>query len=142
MATPLSNFFNNLSERIHRIKCKYGYDDKKYDTCGIKYKYCDCFGEISKFKDDLIEYKYLCCNKNCQHKFNEILKKRFFNIQKFSNNGNKKFILLLQESVYPYEYMNDWKKFNEGLLPEKEYFYIHLLMQITRIQNEFVKILK
>ena len=28
----------------------------------------------------------------------------------------------------PYEYMNDWEKFNETLLPEKEDFYGHLNM--------------
>ena len=36
---------------------------KKYETCGIKYKYCDCFIEYKNFKDDLIEYKCLCCDK-------------------------------------------------------------------------------
>ena len=29
MATSLSNLENNLSEEIHKIKCKYRYDDKK-----------------------------------------------------------------------------------------------------------------
>ena len=43
--------------------------------------------------------------------------------------------------------MNDWKKFHEAPLPEKEDFYGHLiwkilLMQIMRTQKEFVKILK
>ena len=42
-------------------------------------KYCDCFLEYKNFKDDLIEYKCLCCNKNYQHKFDEKLKERFFN---------------------------------------------------------------
>ena len=35
-------------------------------NCGIKYKYCDCFLEYRKFKDDLIEYECLYCNKNYQ----------------------------------------------------------------------------
>ena len=39
MASSLSNLVNNLSEGIHRIKCKYGHDDKKCETGGIKYKY-------------------------------------------------------------------------------------------------------
>ena len=39
MVSLLSNLVNNLSERIHRIKCKYGHDDKKCEPCGIKYKY-------------------------------------------------------------------------------------------------------
>ena len=37
MASSLSNLVNNLSEGIHRIKCKFGHNDKKYETCGIKY---------------------------------------------------------------------------------------------------------
>ena len=48
---------------------------------------------------------------------------------------NNKFILLLQKGVYPYEYMGDWEKFNETSLPEKEDFYSHLMMQITRMQK-------
>ena len=60
---------------MHRIKCKYGHDDdEKCETCGIKYKYCDCFHEYTGFKDDLIEYKCLCYKKNNQHKFDEKLK--------------------------------------------------------------------
>ena len=38
MASLLSNLVNNLSEGVHRIKCKYEYDDKKYETCRIKNK--------------------------------------------------------------------------------------------------------
>ena len=64
MASSLSNLVNNLSGGIHRIKCKYGHDNKKCETCRIKYKYCVCFLEHANFKGDLIEYKYLCCNKN------------------------------------------------------------------------------
>ena len=60
MANSLSNLINNLSEGIHRINCKYGHDDKKCETCRIKYKYCNFFLEYANFKDNLIEYKYLC----------------------------------------------------------------------------------
>ena len=45
MESSLSNIVNNFSEGIHRIKCKFGHDDKKCEICGIKYKYCDCFLE-------------------------------------------------------------------------------------------------
>ena len=76
--------------------------------------------------NDLIEYKCLCCNKNYQCKFDEKLKEQFFNTYKFSNLKNNKFILLLQKGVFPYEYKNDWVKFNETSLPEKGDFYSHL----------------
>ena len=78
---------------------------------------------------DLIEYKCSCCKNNYQHKFNEKLKERFFNTYTFCNHDNNKFILLLRKGVYPYEYMNDWKKFNEASLREKEDFYSHLNME-------------
>ena len=124
----LSNLVNNLSEEFHRIKCKFGHDNKKCETCRTKYKYCDCFVEYTNFKDDLIEYKCLCCNKNCQHKFDEKLKERFFKTCKFSNHDNN-IILLLRKGVYLYEYMDDWEKCNETLLPEKVNFYSHLNMK-------------
>ena len=49
----------------------------RFETCGIKYKYCDCFLEYTNFKDDLIEYKSLCYNKSYQRKFDEKLKEDF-----------------------------------------------------------------
>ena len=35
----------------------------------------------------------------------------------------------MRKGLYPHEYMDDWKKFNETLLPEKEDFYGHLNME-------------
>ena len=39
--------------------------------------------EYTNVKDDLIEYKCLCCNRNYQKKFDENLKKCFVNTYKF-----------------------------------------------------------
>ena len=73
-------------------------------------------------------------------------KKRFKYTFKFSNNDTNKFILLLKKGVYPYEYKNDWGKFNDTTLTEKGKFYSNLnmemQMQITFMQIEFVKALK
>ena len=126
MASSLSNLVNNLSEGIHRIKCKFGHDDKKFETCGIKYKHHDCFLEYTNFKDDLIVYKCLCCSKIYQHKYDEKLNERIFNTYKISNHENNKLILLLRKGVYSYDYLDDFEKFNETLLPQKEDFYSHL----------------
>ena len=43
-------------DEIHKIKCKYGHEDKKCETYDIKSKYCDCFLEYTHFKNDLIVY--------------------------------------------------------------------------------------
>ena len=96
MASSLSNLANNLSEGIQRIKCKFRHDVKNVKR-GCNYKYSDCFLEYTNFKDDLIEYKCLRCNKNYQRKSDKKLKEQFFNTCKFSNPDKNKFILLLQK---------------------------------------------
>ena len=72
MARSLSNLVNNLSEGIHKIKYKYRHHDN------VK-----CFLKYTNFKNDLIEYKCLRCNKNYQQKLDEKLKERVFNRHKF-----------------------------------------------------------
>ena len=78
MASSLSNLVNNLFVRIYKIKCKYRYDDKKCEAWWITYKVWEWFLEYTNFKDGLIEYKCLCCNRNYKQKFYEKLKERFF----------------------------------------------------------------
>ena len=58
-----------------------------------------------------------------------------------SNYDDEKVILLLQEDVYPYEYMDDWEKLSKTVLPKKGDFYSQLNMEdIT--EADYVKILK
>ena len=48
----------------------------------------------------------------------------------------------MRKGVSPYEYMDDWKKFNETLSPEKVDFYSHLNMEgITDAEYAHKKIL-
>ena len=108
MASSLSNLIDNLTEGIHKIKRKH----------------YDCFLEYESFKDNLIKYKCLICNKNYSNKLDEEFKKKFKNTFKFSNNDINKFILLLRKGVYPCKCMDDWKKFNETTLPEKKSFIV------------------
>ena len=92
-------------------------------------KYCDCFLEKTNFNDHLLEYKCLFCYKNYQRKFDEKLKKQFFNTYKFFNHNNNKFLFLLRKCVYPYGYKDNWEKLNETSLPEKKGFYSYLNME-------------
>ena len=64
LASSLSSLVDNPAEGIHKISCKYGHDDRKCETCGIKYKDCEYCLEYTNVEDDLIEYKCLYCNKN------------------------------------------------------------------------------
>ena len=113
MATSISNLVDNLTNGIHKIKCK----DR------------DCFLEYEIVKDNLIKYEYLSCNKNYSNKIDEELKQRFKNTFKFSNNDINKFILLLRKGVCPYEDIDERENFNETSLPEKEEFYSSLNME-------------
>ena len=73
----------------------------------------------TNFEDNVIEYKCLYCNKSYEQHFHEKLKKQFLNTYKLLNHNKNKFILLLRKGVYPYEYLDDWEKFNETSLLEK-----------------------
>ena len=113
MASSLSNLADNLTEGILKVNCKD----------------CDCFLEYENVKDDLIEYKSLSCNKGYRNRLDEKLKKKFNKTFNFSNNDINKSLLLLRKGIYSYEYMDDWEKFNETTLPEKEEFYSNMNME-------------
>ena len=51
---------------------------------------------------------------------------KFPNTHQFCNGDLNKFALLLRKGVYPYEYMDSWKKFSETSLPNKDFFYSEL----------------
>ena len=56
------------------------------------------------------------------------MKIRFENTFTFSIDINK-FILLLRKSVYSYEFIDDWEKFNGISFHEREEFYSNLNME-------------
>ena len=59
----------------------------------------------------------------------DVLIKRFYNIYQLSDNDINKFNLLLRKDVYPYEYMDNWNRFNETELPSKDTFYSTLNLE-------------
>ena len=86
MTSSLSNLVDNLTEAIHKTKCKD----------------CDCFIEFKSVKDNLIKHKCSSGNQGYSNKLDEELEKKFNNTFKFSNNDINKFILLLRKGVDPY----------------------------------------
>ena len=117
MASSLSKLVDNLSEGIHNNKCS---------DCGSNLDYIKTTGERKNEKLILECYN---CKQHYKKKFNKELIKRFASTYSFYNNDLNKFILLLRKGVYPYEYMDNWERFNETSLPSKESFYSNLNLE-------------
>ena len=131
MSSSLSKLVDNLSEGIHNNKCA----DSKSKLGYIK------------TKNEKLILECYNCNKRYKKKFNKELIKRFASAYEFCNNDTtgstakpsslerssseriNKFILLLRKGVYPYEYMDNWERFNGTSLPSKESFYSNLSME-------------
>ena len=91
-------------------------------------------------KNNQLIFRCFEFQKNYKKGFNKELTKRFANTYNFVNKNINEFILLLRNCVYPYEYMNDWNKFNETSLPQKEAFYSNLNMEdITDVDHRHAK---
>ena len=78
MATSLSNLVDNLTEGIHKIRCK---------DCNYFLEYESQSNRVSlivSVKNSLIKYKCLSCNKDYSTKFNKELKKKLKNWERFN----------------------------------------------------------
>ena len=113
MSTSLSKLVDSLSQGLHNNRC-------------VDCKSCH---DYMKNKDEKLIFRCFSCKKNYEKDFNKELIERFANIYEFCNGDLNKFILLLRKGVYPYEYMDNWERFNETLLSNKESFYSILNME-------------
>ena len=74
-------------------------------------------------KDTQLIFRCFECKKNYKKDFDKELISRFSSTYDFCKGEINRFILLLRKGVYPYEYMDSWKRFEETLLPDKKDFY-------------------
>ena len=126
MASSLSKLVDNLSEGIHNNKCS---------DCGSNLDYIKTTAKRTagpsslERKNEKLILECYNWKQRYKKKFNKELIKRFVSTYSFCNNDLNKFILLLRNGVYPYEYMENWERFNETSLPSKESFYSNLNME-------------
>ena len=113
MSMPLSKRIDNLSEGIHNNTC-------------INCKSCL---DYIKTKNEKQIFKCFNCKTYYEKDFNKELIEIFASTYEFCNKDLNKFILLLRKGVYPYEYMDNWERFDETSLPSKESFHSNLNME-------------
>ena len=113
MSSSLSELVDNLSEELHNKKCLN----------------CESCLDYIKTKNKKLILKCSNCKQYYEKDFNTELIKKFANTYEPCNGNLNKFILLLRKSVYPYEYMDNWERFNKTSLPNKESFSSKLNME-------------
>ena len=113
MATSLSKLIDNLTDNIHNDKC-------------VKCKSSLCFVNAV---NEILTFECIDCKKEYKKRLNKKLIERFSNVYEFCDYDINKFMVLLRKGVYPYEYMDEWDKFNEKKLTCKESFYSNLTME-------------
>ena len=117
MRSKLSDLVDNLSE-IKNKDCK---------TCmGRKNIKSEC--EFIGFENNRLNYRCKESKRISTKSINELIEK-FPRMYQFCKGDLNKFVLLLRQGVYPYEYMDSWERFNETSLPDKKYFYSELNLE-------------
>ena len=132
MNESLGTLVNNLS-KLYGCKCI----NKEDQDIKIKYKE----HIVNVYKNVIIKNKEKRIQQNkvikivhtCCKTLNSLVKK-FSCTYQLSNNNPNKFLLLLEKGVYPYEYMNDWNRFNETNLPPKKDFCSKIQLKILVIK--------
>ena len=117
MSNKLSDLVDNLSE-IYIKECKGYQESRKIKSA------CNFIGlKKNKLNCEWKEYKVRWLKP-----INRLIKK-FPNVYQFCNGDINKFVLLLRKGVYPYEYMDSWKRFDETSLPERKALYSKLYLE-------------
>ena len=123
MQSKLSDFVDNLS-KINDKDCKPCIERKN-----IKSE-CNFIG----FRNDRLNYRCKAPPPPPTKSMNELIEK-FPCLYQFCNDDLNKFVLLLRKGVYPYEYMDNWDRFNKTSLPPKKDFYSELNLEDITEKN-------
>ena len=113
MSSWLSKPVDNLTEGLH--------NNRWID--------CESCLDYIKIKNEKLILKCFNCKQYYEKDFNNELIKRFGNTYEFCNGNLNKFILLMRKGVDHYEYMDNWERFDETSLPNKESFYSNLNLE-------------
>ena len=118
MSTSLSELVDNMSGIFNSIECKSCIEKIKINSeC--------CFVGL---KNNRLIYKCRECKEEWKRPIEGLIEK-FPSIYQFCNANLNKFVLLLRKGVYPYEYIDNWEKFDETTLPAKEDSYSNLNLE-------------
>ena len=117
MSNKLLDLVDNLSE-IYKKECK---------GCEERGKIKSVYNFIG-LKNNKLNYECKECKKRWLIPVNGLIKK-FPNIHQFCNGDINKFLLLLRKALYPNEYMDTQKRFDETSLPDKKVFYTELYLK-------------
>ena len=123
MSSKLSNLVHKLSE-INNKDCK---------TCIEKKNVKSECGFIG-LKNNRLNYRCKECNGASNKSVNDLIEK-FSRMYKFCNDNLNKFVMLLRKSAYPYEYMDNYERFNKTSLPSKKDFYSELKLEHVTDQD-------
>ena len=100
-------------------------NDKACKKCKERIKATQYY-KFNKLDRDKLMCKCLECNDIPYNSLQSLIDK-FSNTHRLSKK-NGEFILLLRKGVYPYEYMDNWNKFNESAPLEKDKYCSELTM--------------
>ena len=84
--------------------------------------------EFIGLKNNRLNYRCKECKGTSTKPISGLIE-RFLSIYQFCDGDLIKFVLLLRKGVYPYEYMDNWERFNETSLPPKKAFYSELNLE-------------
>ena len=85
---------------------------------------CDCI----RFKSNRLNYRCKECKRKSTKSIDGLIEKSP-RMYQFCSGDLNKFVLVLRKGVYPYEYMDNWERFDETSSPDKKAFYIELNLE-------------